>query len=174
MSRHLEYCKIPTFVQHLFNFMRGNEWILMCQKRMEICRFKSLMKMKCLGRALASTCVLICYNGHIWHSTSPLLIVQSGASGWCGCNQTVLSKQSSPRSHILPVTDRRLIKIRSCIKKWHFFSLSGRFAAVIFSLFVFGQRQQIDDAVTEWHCILGSQDHSHKSMAIQPLQWPTV
>lgn len=41
------------------------------------------------------------------------------------------------------------------------------FSAVIFSLFVFGQRQQIDDGLTEWHCILGSQDCGHKSQAIQ-------
>lgn len=60
----------------------------------------------------------------------------------------------------------QLIKIRSCINKspscWW-----APFSAAIFSLFVFGQRLQIDDMVTEWHCILGSQDHDYKSTAIQ-------
>lgn len=41
------------------------------------------------------------------------------------------------------------------------------FSAVIFFLFFFGWGQQIDDGVTEWHCILGSQDCGYKSKAIQ-------
>lgn len=134
MSRHLQYCKIPTFVQHLFNFMRGNEWILMCQKRMEICRFKSLMKMKCLGRALASTCVLICYNGHIWHSTSPLLIVQSGASGWCRMwlQPDCLEQTELPALTHFTCDRQAADKNKIMHKKVPLFSLSGRFSAVIF------------------------------------------